>query len=397
MSKPHPPLSTVLPPLLLGSATFNSQYNKNPFSLPTNPIINRFLTSSPHPGFDTSPYYGPAEILLGHSLKSTSSSSPQDATRKPFLATKIGRIGAAQFDYSPTWINYSIARSLTRLNASAIDLVYCHDVEFVSPAEVLSAVITLRQIRDSKGTIKYIGISGYPVSVLADLAEMVKTATGEPLDAVMSYGNYTVQNTRLHSVALKRLREDAGVECVLNASLLGMGLLRTQGVPVGDMGDFHPSEDGLRRVCRDAVKFLAGKGKKLEEVAYRWALDNWADAGAGVGTSTAASTSAVGSGKNGEATAKKMGVSVIGVSYVDELESILEIWKDVVAAREGNEEARKRRRQNDLLVEDLKGVFGKWYDDVWESPGEGYVRKEPASNKFLSDEELWPELKALKR
>ncbi|KAF3929571.1 hypothetical protein ABW19_dt0207004 [Dactylella cylindrospora] len=375
MPKPNPPLSTTLPPLLLGTAAFNSQYNQNPFSLPTSPIIHRFLTSLPNPGFDTSPYYGPAEILLGRSLKSLS--KLHGIKRESyFIATKIGRIAGEEFDYSDGWIRRSIERSLRRLGTEYLDLVYCHDVEFVTEEEVVSAVGTLRALRD-EGKVRYIGISGYPVDVLADLAERVKERTGEPLDAVMSYGNYTVQNTRLYSRGLERLR-NAGVECVPNASPLGMGLLRSQGVPIGSMGDFHPSSDGLRQVCMKAAEYVEGKGGELEEVAYRWALDSWADLGETVGTDV---------GKE-----KKVGVTVIGVSYLEELQSILDLWKDVLDARDGVKEAVERRKANDKVVEGLRGVFGEWYDNVWESPGESYARRTPPPERFLSDKELWPEL-----
>ncbi|KAK6506030.1 hypothetical protein TWF506_010956 [Arthrobotrys conoides] len=376
----RPPLSQTLPPLLLGSAAFNSQYNKSPFNLPFTSIIRHFLSSSPKVGFDTSPYYGPAEILLGHSLKLL---SPPRNTY--FLATKIGRIASNEFDYSPEWIRRSITRSLNRLGVEKLDLVYCHDIEFVSFDEVLSAVITLRELR-SEGKIDYIGISGYPVDLLSETAERLFVITGEGLDAVMSYSNYTIQNTRLASNGIHYFTKVAAVECVINASLLGMGLLRSQGVPIGDMGDFHPSSDGLRKVCNDASRFVADKGKKLEEVAYRWALENWADKGGVAGTS------ALTTGEE----EKKVGVSVIGVSYLEELESILNTWEDVLKAREGDEQAVGRRKENDELVKELKDVFGEWYDDIWESPGEGFVREEVKPERLLSDEELWPEMKLLK-
>ncbi|KAK6346329.1 hypothetical protein TWF730_010655 [Orbilia blumenaviensis] len=393
---PRPPLSAVLPPLLLGSAAFNSQYNKSPFNLPTTSIISRFLSypsssssssssssQKPAVGFDTSPYYGPAEILLGHSLKSL---SPPRNTY--FIATKIGRIAGSEFDYSPGWIRRSIDRSLKRLGVEYLDLVYCHDVEFVTWEEVLGAVKTLRELR-SEGKVSYVGISGYPVQLLAELSEKIQQSTGEGLDAVMSYSNYTVQNTRLASQGLQRLRA-AGVDCIINASLLGMGLLRTQGVPVGDMGDFHPSGDGLRKACSDVAGLVAGKGKKLEDVAYRWALENWADEGGDSGSITENATSTGAFPQDG-----RVGVSVIGVSYLEELESILDTWNDIVKAREGDKQAIERRKENDELAKELRGVFGQWYDDIWESPGENYIREEVKPERLLGDEELYPEMKLL--
>jgi D-arabinose 1-dehydrogenase len=140
-----------------------------------------------------------------------------------------------------------------------LDVVYCHDVEFVSAEEVLTAVKELRRIRDEEGTIKYVGISGYPVPLLVELAELVKRESGEGLDAVMSYANFTLQNEGLKG-ALKRL-EDAGVGCVPNASPLGMGLLRSKGVPVGGKGDFHPAPLELRGRCWRPRGGWRGRGR----------------------------------------------------------------------------------------------------------------------------------------
>ncbi len=194
-----------MPPLVCGTATFNNLYNADINAVPSNAIVQRALDLGIR-AFDTSPYYGPSEELLGKALV-----QPSVTERYPrssyFLITKVGRIGNAEFDYSPEWIRYSIQRSLQRLHTEYLDVVYCHDVEFVTPAEVLEAIKELRSIRDTRGTIKYIGISGYPVPVLCDLAELVLKETGEPLDCVMSYANFTLQNTTLESVGLERLKK----------------------------------------------------------------------------------------------------------------------------------------------------------------------------------------------
>ncbi|RMJ21936.1 L-galactose dehydrogenase, partial [Aspergillus sp. HF37] len=265
------PLSDSLQPLILGTATFNSQYNPDPYALPTTELVHAALSSGIR-AFDTSPYYGPAETLLGRALAT-------DFVRANFprssysLLTKVGRVAGSGFDYSPRWIRASIRRSLTRLHTDYLDVVYCHDVEFVSPQDVLTAVRELRRIRDESRSIRYIGISGYPVDTLAGIAELVREESGEPLDAVMSYAHFTLQNTALVSRALPRLVK-AGVDVVPNASPLGMGLLRRSGVPVGGMGDFHPAPDGLRGVVRRAgVWAEEERGEKLEVVAVRFALE----------------------------------------------------------------------------------------------------------------------------
>ena len=312
--------------------------------------------------FDTSPYYGPSEFLLGAALAQShvAANHPRSSY---FLVTKVGRIGGSEFDYSPEWVRYSIQRSLQRLHTQYLDVVYCHDVEFVTPLEVLIAVKELRRIRDQEGTIKYVGISGYPVSLLCSLAELVLRETGEPLDAVMSYANFTLQNTTLLTAGMERLC-NAGVSVVPNASVLGMGLLRGQGVPVGGKGDFHPAPNELRRVVAKAAQFTEQRGERLEVVAIRWGLENWAQEGARLG------------GKGG------IGVSVMGVSNVEELEETIRVWNSVLdgldmPGREVGSDEREwslaRRKQVDGLARDLVDVLSNWKDYAWPSPDENYV------------------------
>ncbi|GFF61170.1 D-arabinose 1-dehydrogenase [Aspergillus udagawae] len=96
--------------------------------------------------FDTSPYYGPLEELLGDAL-----SQPDIVNRHRrddyLLMIKVGRIGTDEFNYSPSWIDHSVRRSLSRLQTSFIDVVFCHDNEFVQEEEALAAVGVLVKLR----------------------------------------------------------------------------------------------------------------------------------------------------------------------------------------------------------------------------------------------------------
>ena len=354
----NPPLSAVLPPLILGTATFNHQYNSTPESLPTTTIVHSALISGIR-GFDTSPYYGPAESLLGRALHNAP--IPRD---QYILQTKCGRINADTFDYSPAWIRRSVARSLERLGTSYLDVVFCHDVEFVDPDEVVAAVRTLRELKD-EGKIRYVGISGYPVPVLTDLAERIKSETGEPLDAVMSYAHYTLQNTALVTRDLERF-VDAGVGCVMNGSPLGMGLLRGEGVPVGDMGDFHPAPKELRDRCAEAARVVGASGKKLETVALKFALGEWMKDGASAGTRVKPLVSANGGCREVDVEGR-IGVTVAGVSFINELEELLTVWREAVVAPDG---------ESDDMYKKVMAVLGEeWKDYSWSSPGIDFVRK----------------------
>ncbi|TRX89216.1 hypothetical protein FHL15_009914 [Xylaria flabelliformis] len=372
----------------MGTATFNTQYVPDPFNLPAATIVSRALDLGVT-AFDTSPYYGPSETILGEALAHTSVTS-RHARSSYFLVTKAGRIAGDEFDYSPAWVRYSVYRSLERLHTPYLDLVYAHDVEFVSPAEVLAAVRELRRLRDEDGVLRYVGISGYPVAVLADLAAMILRETGEPLDAVLSYGHLTIQNTTLSGAAMMSRFADARVDVVLNASMLGMGLLTTRGADAGPMASWHPSPEGLRQACQDLVPLAVDAGEKLEVVAIRWALDHWATVGAARGSSSGNSRL--------KPAGTRVGVSVMGISNVAELEETCRVFNsvmegfqpdsttdaDLMARRQWS---RDRRAKIEAIVEKMWAVLGTWKDYSWASPGPGFVNTRKAADRGVTPDD----------
>lgn len=384
MSPTFPPLSEVLPPLICGTATFTSQYNTDPYALSTTDIIHRSLALGLR-AFDTSPYYGPAEELIGTALD-TPFVQHKFTRQDYFLLTKVGRISNSEFDYSTSWVRQSVKNSLKRLRSEYLDAVYCHDVEFVTPREVLTAVTELRKIRDESGAVKYIGISGYPVETLCELAELILAKTGEPLDIVMSYANFTLQNTRLGSVALLRLKA-AGVSVVPNGSILGMGLLRRVGVPIGAQGDFHPSPEDLRIAIKGASDWCDSQGERIEAIALRWGLETWLQKGKSLGSKGDPSSGI--SRPFAGASSPKLGVSVIGVSNVDELEETMLVWRGILDGLEYGEQtsavtsdtclkSRSRQERVQKLADGIRQRLGTWVDHTWASPEPGFVNRHKA-------------------
>lgn len=403
--KSRPPIHAVLPALLLGTATFNTQYVSDPHSMPYRDIVARAISLGVT-GFDTSPYYGPSEVLLGEALNALFTSPSDPLLRNDiFLVTKAGRIAGDEFDYSPSWIRYSVLRSLKRLHTSYLDLVYMHDVEFVSPADVLTAVRELRRLRDEEGVIRYVGISGFPADVLAELAEMILRETGEPLDAVLSYGHFTVQNRKLalpwvieggerqeslcNSSPLVRFKK-AGVHVVLSASMLGMGLLTRRGIPAdpetpagadSPFTKWHPSPPALRLVCKKLADIAEAAGERLESVAIRWALEEWARVGAAAGLGVDITSPAVPS-------QRRVGATVCGVSSIPELEETVAEWQDVLAGLDRASESNggcygtgRQQKVLELVKNELWPALGTWIDFAWDSPGEGYVNTRRPEDK----------------
>jgi len=394
-------LSSVLPPLIFGTATFNVQYNSDPFALDTTGLVTSALTHGIR-AFDTSPYYGPSEQLLGNALATpfVRETFPRNSY---MILTKVGRIASEEFDYSKEWVRQSVANSLEKLHTDYLDLVYCHDVEFVSPAEVLEAVKELRRIRDEHRTVRYIGISGYPLDVLGDMAEMILRETGEPLDAVQSYANFTLQNQTLAGPrGIQRLR-DAGVDVVPNASILGMGLLRRGGVPVGALGDWHPAPSNVREAVRNASDFCDAYDERIEVIAIRFALETWITAGAFCGSKgDPASGVAWKHESNDDVGGTKLGVSVIGVSRASELEKTMLVWRSILDGLEDGKEtavqagrwnrawewSRNRRKAVQILAEGVQEVLGDGFGYAWSSPSPGFVNKRVRNTIAAEEKEI---------
>lgn len=378
------PIENILPPLIFGCATFNVQFNKDPYALDTTGLVKQALTLGVR-AFDTSPYYGPSEELLSAALNSEEirHTWPRE---KYYVLTKVGRVAGDEFDYSPEWVRYSVQRSLQRFKTSYLDVVYCHDVEFVSPDEAVQAVRELRRIRDEEHSIKYVGISGYPLEVLCRIAERVVRETGEPLDAVMSYGHFTLQNTTLVAAA-ERFRA-AGVKVVPNASPLGMGLLRKTG-PNTETSDWHPAPYPLRAAVQRASDFCEEHEENISVVGYRYSLENWLKAGSIVGTYGDPAPGATWKATQTiqELGGNKLGVSVMGVSTLAELTKTMAVWRSIldgaengqkVADAEGrwrkaHEWSLNRRKAIELLAEGVKETLGEHYNYSWSSPPPDFV------------------------
>ncbi|KAK9450588.1 NADP-dependent oxidoreductase domain-containing protein [Limtongia smithiae] len=308
-----------LPPLVLGGATFNDQYNSDPFNLPVKDIVKRSFDAGVC-AIDTSAYYGPSEILLGQAL-----SDPGIAKLYPrnsyFILTKAGRIAADQFDFSPEWIHKSVERSLERLHTDYLDVVYAHDVEFVPLDDVLPGIAELFKFKDA-GVIRNVGVSGYPVSVLVTLCELVRKKLGRPIDVVLSYSNFNIQNRVLKNYLPKF--DAAGVKHVLNGSPLSMSLLRSQ-----PPHSFHPASAELKGRVTKAAEYTVSKDVDLADLSMRYALRNW------------------------------HAPTVIGWSSLYEVDRGLEAYWD-----SQNDELAKT---DEVLVSQVQKILGDTVDSVWDS------------------------------
>jgi L-galactose dehydrogenase len=201
--------------------------------------------------FDVSPYYGltVAETQLGRALHGWRD--------RVMLATKCGRYGADEFDFSAERIRRSIDESLVRLRTDHVDLLQAHDVEFGDPRQIVEETIPAMRLLQKAGKARYIGISGYSLPVLIEIAEQV------PLDSILTYCHHNLMIADMEQTLLP-VAKRYGIG-LINASALHMGLLTANDPPA-----WHPAPAPVRAAAKQVMEFCRQHGVNGSEVALRF-------------------------------------------------------------------------------------------------------------------------------
>ena len=217
--------------------------------------------------FDVSPYYGLtlAETRLGEALVGL--------RQQVVLATKCGRYGADQFDFSAARITTSIDESLTRLRTDYVDLLQAHDVEFGDARQIVEETVPAMRKLQEQGKARFIGITGYSLKNLMAIAAQV------PVDTILTYCRYNLMIDDMDS-ALIPFAKQHGIG-IINASPLHMGIITERGAP-----DWHPAPQSVRDAGQRIVAICREHGLDASEVALRFCLDHPAVAGTLVGMSS---------------------------------------------------------------------------------------------------------------
>ncbi|QEG41732.1 aldo/keto reductase [Roseimaritima ulvae] len=204
---------------------------------------------------DTAAYYGRgmSEIMLGRML-------PEIPRDRYFLSTKLGRYAPQHFDFSAKRVAESIDVSLERMRIDHIDMVFCHDIEFVDTKQIYEETLPALRREVEKGKVRFIGVSGYPMQIFK---EAIAKAD---VDVLLTYNHYTLQNDM--ALQLVPLCEEKGIG-LINAAPFSARLLTNAPLP-----QWHNATPEVRKVAAAAAAHCESKGSDIAKLALQYSVAN---------------------------------------------------------------------------------------------------------------------------
>jgi len=205
---------------------------------------------------DTSPFYGRgmSEVLLGVALKSI----PRDDY---LLCTKLGRYSLEHFDFSAKRVAESVDVSLHRLGTDHLDIILCHDIEFVPMQQIVDETLpALRKARE-QGKVRFIGFSGYPQKIFRFICDQAD------VDCVLNYNQYTLQNTRFADETVAWLKA-RGIG-VMNAGPFSARLLTDAPLP-----PWLKEPEEVKAAARQAAEICRARGSSIAKLALQFSIAN---------------------------------------------------------------------------------------------------------------------------
>ena len=204
---------------------------------------------------DTSPFYGRgmSEVLLGVALD-----IPRD---KYLLCTKLGRYDLGHFDFSARRVAESIDVSLHRLRTDHLDIVLCHDIEFVPMQQIVDETLPALERARQAGKLRFIGFSGYPQKIFQFICDQAR------VDCVLNYNQYTLQNTRFADETIPYLKAK-GVG-VMNAGPFSARLLTDAPLPA-----WLKEPEEVKVAARQAAELCRSRGSSIAKLALQFAIAN---------------------------------------------------------------------------------------------------------------------------
>lgn len=204
---------------------------------------------------DTSPFYGRgmSEMLLGRVLPDV----PRDSY---FLGTKLGRYSLEHFDFSRRRVAESVDISLERMGVDYLDIVLCHDIEFVNLQQIVDETLPALRREVDKGKVRYIGVSGYPMRIFKYILARTE------VDVILTYNHYTLQNDM--ALELVPICQERGVG-IMNAAPFSARLLTDAKLPT-----WHRAPPEVRAVAHRAAVLCKSRGRDIAQLALQFSVAN---------------------------------------------------------------------------------------------------------------------------
>lgn len=205
---------------------------------------------------DTSPFYGRgmSEVLLGIALRDVPRESYQ-------LCSKLGRYSLEHFDFSARRVEESVHVSLHRLGTDHLDILLLHDVEFVPLAQIWEETLPAAMKLKEQGKVRAVGFSCYPMKTFNTVLDHAE------VDCVLSYNQYTLQNTRLADELVPRLKQQ-GIG-VMNAGPFSARLLTNAPLPA-----WLKEPEEVKAAARAAAALCAERGIDIAQLAVQFSTAN---------------------------------------------------------------------------------------------------------------------------
>jgi aryl-alcohol dehydrogenase-like predicted oxidoreductase len=192
-----------------------------------------------------------AETVLGQALRGV-------VRNRYVLSTKVGQYDKYGVDFSADGVRAKLHESMQRLGVEYVDIVYCHDIEYVDIDMVIHETLPALRQAQREGLIRYVGISGYPLAIYP------RVLAACDLDVVLSYCHLMLGNTRVLDLVPQLQARGVGI---INAAPLGMGLLTRQGPP-----EWHPAPAHIRARYAEAAAFCQAHGVDIAQLAIQYSV-----------------------------------------------------------------------------------------------------------------------------
>jgi L-galactose dehydrogenase len=205
--------------------------------------------------FDVSPYYGRtlAETRLGEAL-----AGRRDQV---LLATKMGRYDARSFDFSARRVVQSVEESLRRLQTDTVDVLQIHDIEYGKKDQIIGETLPAMFKLKEAGKVRFVGITGYPLGILRDVAQEVE------VDTILTYCRYNLMDRAMDDILTPTAKQKK--IGLINASPLHMRVLTEKGAP-----DWHPAPKRVLQVGRQVAEYCRSQGVDVADLAMQFVLQH---------------------------------------------------------------------------------------------------------------------------